>query len=254
MTKQDLELEKKVHKERFYIDSGSWYAHPLLVNRYRHWLKNEVQKIRFYGYLFSYFRNKSYKHNAKVLLAPVGTGDDLRFLEGIYSEIHGIDISPIQLVKCPGLILAREGDILESGYPSESFDIIVVSLFLHHLERNGVEPFLKEFYRLLRKNGTLAILEPSRIYPLSWLMALASRVMGEFPNKVKGERPVLPSSITAALKRNNFGRIHLRGMTFNHIVFPLYLQLLINLIDFPFRVFWPFNLFSETVGIFCERR
>jgi SAM-dependent methyltransferase len=254
MHKQNLESEMKVHAERFYIDSGRWYAHPWLVSRQRHWLKNDVQKIRFYGYLCSYIRNKPYKYNARILLAPVGDGADLGFLQGLYSEVHGIDISPIQLAKCPRIILTKEGDILESGYQSGSFDIIVVSLFLHHLHKVGLEPFIKEFHRILRKGGTLAIMEPSAMYPVGWFTALASRILGDFPSKVEDEKPLSPYSISRIIRRAGFNSILIRGATFNHIVFPFFVQSIINSLDFLFRVLWPFKLFSESVCFFSEKK
>lgn len=251
--KQNLEEEIKLHEQQFYIDSGHWSAWPLFASRYRHWLMNDVQKIRFYGYLYHFIKKKPYRNNAEVLLAPVGDGCDIRYLQGIYKEIHGIDIYPVQLKKCPKLIVTKEADILDSNYDSESFDIVIVSLFFHHLHEVGFAPFITELYRILRKGGIMAVLEPSAMYPFSWIIALLSRFLGDFPGKVKAERPLLPAIMIRELKHAGFDRIEVRGMVFKHIAFPFFLQSFINLIDWPLRALWPIKLCANTVGYYCEK-
>ena len=190
--RHNLDAEKNWHEQKFYIDSGHWTSHPLLASRERHWLHNEVFKIRFYGFLYRYIKQKSYSTTAKILLAPVGNGSDLRLLQGIYSEIHGIDISPIALSNCPKFIISRQGDILESGYENSSFDVIVCSQFLHHVHGIGFDPFIREFFRLLRHGGTLAILEPGSMHPFGWITALARTLLGNVTKLVENERPIFP--------------------------------------------------------------
>ncbi len=68
---QDFDKEKAWHEQKFYIDSGHWTSHPLFASRERHWLKNNVKKIRFYGYLYKFVKKESYKNNADILIAPV---------------------------------------------------------------------------------------------------------------------------------------------------------------------------------------
>ena len=248
---QDLAAEKEWHESKFYIDSGHWTSHPLFASRERHWLQNEIEKIRFFGYLYKYISKKPYKNTATVLMAPVGDGNDIKYLQGIYDVVHGIDISNIALSKCPNIIIRKEGDVLQSGYEDKSFDIIVCPLFLHHVLDVGFEPYIREFFRLLRRGGTLAILEPSSMFPCSWITTLATKFMGNVTGKVEGERPIFPPSLTKALKAAGFKYINMRGLTFNHVRFPCALQLLINLIDYPWRICWPFNLFAGSIGWFC---
>ena len=148
--KQDLQAEIEWHERDFYIDSGHWTAHPLFASRERHWLEKEIEKIRFYGYLSRYISHKPYYGKAKILIAPIGSGDEIKYLQGLYNEIHGIDISEKALAQCPAHIVTKMADILNSGYRDESFDIIICPLFLHHVHNVGFIPFLKEYYRLLR--------------------------------------------------------------------------------------------------------
>ncbi len=156
--KQDLQAEVEWYDSgKFYIDSGHWTSHPLFASRERHWLSGEIEKIRFYGYLSKYISDKPYYRKAKVLIAPIGTGHEIKYLQGLYSEVHGIDISERALGQCPANIVTKKGDILQSGETAESFDIILCPLFLHHVHKVGFSPFLEEYYRLLRRGGGCAL-------------------------------------------------------------------------------------------------
>lgn len=85
--RQDINAEKNWHEEKFFIDSGHWTSHPIFASRERHWLHVELLKIRFYGYLYRYIKRKPYRDSSTILLAPVGSGDDLRYLQGIYDVV-----------------------------------------------------------------------------------------------------------------------------------------------------------------------
>jgi SAM-dependent methyltransferase len=252
--KQDLEEELRLYEQPLFMDSGHWSVNSLFFSRQRNWLKNEVQKIRFYGYLCHMLKKKPYRTSAKILIAPVGDGSDIKYLEGIYKEVHGIDISDIQLRKCPQVIIAKKGNILDSGYETESFDIVITSLFFHHLHEVGFTLYAKELFRVLRKGGVMAVLEPSALYPFSWVMAILSKLLGGFPGKVKGERPLLPGFLIKELKSSGFDTVITRGTVLNHICFPFFVQSIINLLDWPFRILWPFRLCTETVGFYCEKK
>ena len=252
--KQDFVTEKAWHEQPFYVDSGHWTSHPLFACRERHWLKNHVQKIRFYGALYKFISKASYKNKAEVLIAPVGDGYDLEYLQGIFKNVFGIDLSAKALETCPNVILTKEADILDSGYADESFDVIVCSLFLHHINSLDLEPFIKEYFRMLRKDGVLAILEPSSLYPLSLIFVLLNKVIGNVTGKVEGERPISPLRLNRTLMKVGFGKVFIRGLTFNHVRFPCWVQLIINLFDYPLRRFYPLNLFSESVGWYCKKK
>lgn len=251
--KQNIDVEKAWHEQDFYVDSGHWTSHPLFASRERHWLKNDLDKIRFYGCLFRFISSMPYKNNADVLIAPVGDGHDMLYLQGIFGNLHGIDLSPKALSKCSNLIIKKEGDVLNSDYEDESFDIIICSLFLHHVHNIGFDPFIKEYYRLLRRGGVLAILEPSALYPMSFVFSFLNRTLGNVTGKVLGERPISPKTLNKTLKKMNFENIYTRGISFNHVRFPCWMQFIINLLDFPFRWLTPFNLFSESIGWYCKK-
>lgn len=123
-----------------------------------------VEKIRFYGYLSRYIAEMPYYGKARVLIAPIGTGNDIKYLQGLYAEICGIDIAEKALAQCPAHIVTNKVDILQSREAEESFDIILCPLFLHHVHRVGFRPFLEEYYRVLRPGGILAIHEPCMLF------------------------------------------------------------------------------------------
>jgi len=250
---QNLELEKRWHERGFYVDSGHWTSHPLFASRERHWLHNEVQSLRFYGELHKYVKKKTYRNSARILLAPVGNGKDMFYLQGASQEIHGIDISPVGLAECPKPIITKEADILFSGYEDQSFDIIVCSQFLHHVHGVEFDPFIKEFHRLLRGGGTLAILEPSGLYPFGWITALARKGLGNVTGLVEGERLIQPHLLTTSLMRTGFEGIRVRGLLFTHVRFPSPVQHLMDALDYPFRIIPGFRLFANSVGWYCAK-
>ena len=78
---QNLDSEKNWHEQDFYINSDHWTSNPLFASRKRHWLCVHTEKIRFYGFLARYLRNKRYRGSAKILIAPVGTGNEIEYLD-----------------------------------------------------------------------------------------------------------------------------------------------------------------------------
>jgi len=250
---QDVEIEKAWHKSRFYIDSGHWTSHPIFASRERHWVNVEIEKIRFYGFLAKYIRHEPFYGHAKILLAPVGSGFEIKYLQGLYSEIHGIDISPEAISMCPREIITKEGDILSSGYEDEAFNVVICPLFLHHVHKVGFKPFLYEYYRILKGGGVLAIEEPSILFPLSWLAIFLRKLMGNVTGLVPDEKPVYPPSITKVLKEVGFTNIRIRGLHFNHVRFPVLLQLFSLFFDYLFRIMSPFKYFCNGIGWYCRK-
>jgi SAM-dependent methyltransferase len=105
----------------------------------------------------------------KLLIAPCGSGADHQYLSPHARTIYGIDLSPLALKNCPASMEVKAGDILESGYPDGMFDVVASPLFFHHVEKIGFDPYLKEFFRVLKERGSIIILEPSLWYPLNIL-------------------------------------------------------------------------------------
>ncbi len=99
----------------------------------------------------------------------------------------------------------------------------------------------------------LAIQEPSSLFPISWIMSLLRILMGNVTGLVPDEKPVYPPAITKELKEAGFSSIVTRGLHFNHVRFPTFIQLLTLLLDWPLRFLIPFKYFANGVGWYCEK-
>lgn len=131
----------------------------------------------------------------KLLIAPCGEGDDYNYLKEFSDEIFGIDLSPIGVKNCPPKMIVKVGDILKTGYPDESFDFIVSSFFFHHLMRIGFQPFLKEFYRILKPGGKIVILDFSIFYPLNAFTRPLKTIFRNPYGEIEEEAPFRPKYI-----------------------------------------------------------
>lgn len=253
---QDVNAEREWYEQPFYLESAHWTARPPFASHERHWLHNDVQTGRFYSELYRYLRRRGRPERAVVLVAPAGNGRDYYYLQNILRSIdavHGIDLSAQGLMRCPRPIVGREGDILKSGYSDQTFDLIVCAQFLHHIHAVGFDPFLREFHRVLKPGGTLAVLEPANLHPLGWLTAAGRRLMGNVSGLVEDERPVRPSTVTAALRRSGFTDVRVRGLLFTHVRIPPGIQHLIDAVDYPLRVIPGLRGFANSIGWYCAK-
>lgn len=198
-----------------------------------------------------HLNNKKVK---RLLIAPCGIGGDYKYLKQFGEEIYGIDIAPMATKQCPHKMIVKTADILESGYPDAYFDIIASPLFFHHYSINvGFNPFLKEFFRILKPEGVLIILDFSIYYPILSITRLVKKVFKNPYGEVDDEEPFRPKFMIQALRRNGFVNLHQQGATFNHCLFFIPLQKIINRITEPFLNKWPFKLFAWMVLFLAEK-
>ncbi|MBP7049616.1 MAG: class I SAM-dependent methyltransferase [Phycisphaerae bacterium] len=253
-TEQALQCERDWHEKGFYVDFDHWTSRFPFASRERHWLSVDAEKIRFYGYLARFIRSAPYRGKAKALLAPIGSGWETGYLKGLCDSIHGIDISPLALSQCPRHVVTREGDIRASGYPSATFDIVVCPLFLHHVHKVGFDPFVKEFFRILRPGGVLAVQEPNRFFLPNVATRCLRAFLGNVTELVPDERPVNPAAITRCLRQAGFTRVRSVGLSISHVRYPVVLQAVNLMIDVPFRRIWPLTWLCNGIGWFCEKK
>lgn len=254
--RQDVDAEREWYERPFYLEANHWTAHRLFGSRERHWLHNDLQTGRFYAELYRYLEKKRQRRDALVLLAPAGNGRDYYYLTNVFTSIrgvHGIDLSAQGLGFCPRPVETREADILRSGYADNSFDVVICAQFLHHIHAVGFASFLQEFHRVLKPGGTLAVLEPSCLYPIWRLAALGRRFMGNVTGLVNDERPVRPGAVTAALAATGFDDVRVRGLLFSHVRVPSPVQHLIDAVDYPLRVLPGLRNFANSVGWYCSK-
>ncbi len=163
-----------------------------------------------------------------ILVAPVGDGQDIRFLEGLAEKVVGIDLSPVAVAKVPAGVEAHVGDMKRmTVFPDEHFPVVVTPLFFHHF-RDDLDPFLAEIYRVLKPGGLFVALEPSILHPLSWITRSLRHVAGNITGQVEDEGPMMPLSLSRAMRRCGFSDIQIRGASFTHNRIPRPVGALIN--------------------------
>jgi SAM-dependent methyltransferase len=234
-----LKREREWHtgrafKAKHFLNSGIFYSPERNAFNYifpRKCLSRAISRV---------IENAGMKEPA-MLVAPLGTGDDLKYIRGISGNISGIDISEetVRAVPDPGL-KKFVGDIKNMAMlPDAGFDIVVVSLFFHHFVNFGFDPYLKEINRVLKPGGYLFALEPSSFNPFVWATRLAKKIFGNITGTVEDEAPFYPPRLAAAMERCGFGRIRISGAGFAHNRVPVFASKILNAATYPLlRAAW----------------
>lgn len=152
-----------------------------------------------------------------VLELGCGTGYFTSELVRSGAEIVAIDVSPelLQLARAqhsaPNVRYELQNAYAMS-YPGASFDSVVGSSVLHHLE---IQPALREIHRVLKPGGTIFFTEPNMLNPqiavqknVPWI----KRKLGDSPDETAFFRWPLRRS----LKKNGFREIRIEPFDFLH--------------------------------------
>jgi len=102
------------------------------------------------------------KRDLKILDVGCSGGAFLKALiERGYTNIWGIDISPrgIERARSLGIKNVEVRDAADTGFPDESFDIVIASDTLEHIKEESKA--LREWYRIVRSGGQLFVFVPA---------------------------------------------------------------------------------------------
>ena len=172
----------------------------------------------------------------KVLEVGCGVGTFTEKLVGEEIDLTAIDILPDFVQKASRRVNHRVhcvvADAMVTPFPPETFDIVVGSSILHHL---NAETALREFWRVLRPGGRLALGEPNMLNPQIFVMKNVppvKRWMGEDPD----ETAFIRWGLARTLRKVGFQEIHIFPYDYLHPSTPSFLIRLV-----------------EGMGKFCER-
>ncbi len=150
--------------------------HLLSANIDRRWRRIVVEKLR-----------PAISRDARVLDVACGTGDlTIELFEKTRARVIGIDFCRPMLdlaAKKYAALALVEGDALQLPFAEGSFDVVTIGFGLRNL--SSVEGGLNELRRVLKPQGTVAVLEFSQpVAPV--LRALAAAYCGRLLPRIGG--------------------------------------------------------------------
>lgn len=125
-----------------------------------------------------------------------GVGRLSRALADEFGEVHGVDIAPRMIEVArefdPRVRYAVNTTPNLSRYPDAHFDFLYSSITLQHMPPALMEGYVREFVRVLRPGGVLAVQIPDRLRqrPRTRVGVLASRCLRWFRG-LASRRPVM---------------------------------------------------------------
>ena len=100
---------------------------------------------------------------AAILDIGSGFGDRIRALRKLgYDSVRGIEPDSYMREKSGDGMIAK-GSVTDTGYPDESFDIVLVENVFHHID--NYRAAILEIERTLRPKGFLCFIEPRNSIP-----------------------------------------------------------------------------------------
>ncbi len=192
------------------------------------------------------------KAGMNVLEVGCGSGYFTQELAKTGGIITAIDVSPdlLDLARSrvqQNNVTFREEDAASLTFDNNSFDSIVGSSVLHHLDTDRA---LREFYRILRPGGTLCFTEPNMLNPqiaIQKNIPYLKKRMGDSPYETAFFRYLLKKK----LAKHGFKDILIRPFDWLHPAVPERLISLIERIGFLLEKIPAICEFSGSLAIKC---
>jgi SAM-dependent methyltransferase len=128
---------------------------------------------RKFSALADYFREKKVTDPSAILDFGCGTGTNLPYLRSLFNDadLFGLDVSSRSIEVARDRAIANcslnQYDGESIPYPPASFNLIVISNVLHHIDPREREGTLEQLSRCLRPGGVIAVFEHNPWNPLT---------------------------------------------------------------------------------------
>jgi 2-polyprenyl-3-methyl-5-hydroxy-6-metoxy-1,4-benzoquinol methylase len=181
-----------------------------------------------------------------VLELGCGTGHFTRELARSGADVAAIDVSPelleIAKANCSAPNIRYEiQNAYALNYPDATFDSVVGSSVLHHLE---IEPAIREIYRVLKPGGTIFFTEPNMLNPqiaIQKNVIWVKRKLGDSPD----ETAFFRWTLQRRLEQRGYREVRIIPFDFLHPKTPV---ALVNRLDSMGRFLESVPVISEFAG------
>lgn len=161
------------------------------------------------------------KSDMRVLEIGCGEGYFTQHIAKTDAQIVAIDISPDLIDSAKSTVTSKNvtfeiENAYEMSFDDETFDTIVGSSTLHHLE---IDSALKEFYRVLKPGGSIYFTEPNMLNPhivLERKIPALRKLTGVSPN----ETAFFRWSLRKIMRKHGFVNVKVTPFDFLHPSIP----------------------------------
>jgi len=167
------------------------------------------QKMNNYKVVANEFKNYLNSKNKKILEIGCSTGNIAReIIDMDNNSYYGVDISKKYIeIANKSTIKGKflQMDARELVFDNESFDIVMLSSVLHHIDDDVGKNCFKEIHRVLKKDGVVIISEPIVNHKSLISVILCKLDRGNFIRTTEEYQNLFKNFVIEATNRFKFG-------------------------------------------------